>query len=66
LTDGDTSVVRRPAALNIANLIRETKRLLVLAHGANDRWIGGFRGTAMDVFTKLFGDFLVFVYHCFD
>ena len=20
----------------------------------------------MDVFTKLFGDFLVFVYHCFD
>jgi hypothetical protein len=23
-------------------------------------------GEAMDVFTKLFGDFLVFVYHCFD
>ena len=29
-------------------------------------WIGGCGASAMDVFTKLFGDFLVFVYHCFD
>jgi len=26
----------------------------------------GFRGAAMDLFLKLFGDLLVFVYHCFD
>jgi hypothetical protein len=29
-------------------------------------WIGGCGASAMDVFTKLFGVFLVFVYHCFD
>ena len=27
---------------------------------------GAWRGKPMDVFTKLFGDLLVFVYHCFD
>jgi hypothetical protein len=26
----------------------------------------GLRGVAMELFTKLFGDLLVFVYHCFD
>ena len=26
----------------------------------------GLRGTRMDLFSKLFGDLLVFVYHCFD
>jgi hypothetical protein len=26
----------------------------------------GFRGAAMELFIKLFGDLLVFVYHCFD
>src|SRR3974390_2625482 len=26
----------------------------------------GFRGAVMELFTKLFGDLLVFVYHCFD
>src|SRR5437867_2509985 len=26
----------------------------------------GLRGAAMELFTKLFGDLLVFVYHCFD
>ena len=26
----------------------------------------GVRGTVMELFTKLFGDLLVFVYHCFD
>jgi hypothetical protein len=25
-----------------------------------------FRGIGMELFTKLFGDLLVFVYHCFD
>src|SRR5262245_38183544 len=28
--------------------------------------IDGCGGEAMDVFTELFGKFLVFVYHCFD
>jgi hypothetical protein len=27
---------------------------------------GAWRGKPMDVFTKLFGHLLVFVYHCFD
>ena len=26
----------------------------------------GVRGAVMELFTKLFGDLLVFVYHCFD
>jgi len=26
----------------------------------------GLRGAAMELFLKLFGDLLVFVYHCFD
>src|SRR6201993_5096855 len=26
----------------------------------------GLRGAVMELFTKLFGDLLVFVYHCFD
>jgi hypothetical protein len=26
----------------------------------------GLRGAAMELFTKLFSDLLVFVYHCFD
>src|SRR5271167_1476103 len=30
------------------------------------RSLPGIEGAAMDLFTKLFGDFLVFVYHCFD
>ena len=31
------------------------------------RWLDRpLRGEAMDVFTELFGKFLVFVYHCFD
>src|SRR6202140_1372350 len=29
-------------------------------------WIDGCGGYAMDVFTRLFGDLLAFVYHCFD
>jgi hypothetical protein len=29
-------------------------------------WIDGCGGDAMDVFTRLFGDLLAFVYHCFD
>src|SRR5260370_13642101 len=31
-----------------------------------DLFLRGVAGLAMDVFTKLFGDLLVFVYHCFD
>jgi hypothetical protein len=30
------------------------------------RPVRDFAGLAMDAFTKLFGDLLVFVYHCFD
>src|SRR5260370_37688560 len=30
-----------------------------------DLFLRGVAGLAMDVFTKLFGDLLVFVYHCF-
>ena len=30
------------------------------------RSLPGIEGAAMDLFTKLFGDLLVFVYHCFD
>jgi hypothetical protein len=30
------------------------------------RSLPGFAGAGMDLFTKLFGEFLVFVYHCFD
>src|SRR4051794_20243149 len=34
------------------------------------RWPGprlmGLRGAAMELFIKLFGDLVVFVYHCFD
>jgi hypothetical protein len=31
-----------------------------------DRSLRGIAGLALDVFIKLFGDLLVFVYHCFD
>jgi hypothetical protein len=31
-----------------------------------DRSLRGIAGLAMDVFIKLFGDLLVFIYHCFD
>src|SRR6266849_2908739 len=31
-----------------------------------DRFLRGIAGLAMDLFTKLFGDLLIFVYHCFD
>src|SRR6266540_6990640 len=31
-----------------------------------DLFLRGVGGLAMDMFTKLFGDLLVFVYHCFD
>src|SRR5271157_565710 len=30
------------------------------------RSLPGIEGAAMDLFTELFGEFLVFVYHCFD
>src|SRR5262252_11130710 len=30
------------------------------------RPLAGLRGTAMELFTQLFGDLLAFVYHCFD
>src|SRR5947207_9242458 len=31
-----------------------------------DLFLRGIGGLAMDMFTKLFGNLLVFVYHCFD
>ena len=53
--------------LDVANLIRETKLLPARAHGANDRLDRRLRGHRDGtILTKLFGDFLVFVYHCFD
>jgi hypothetical protein len=49
----------------VAYLIGETE-VLAVNHG----WPGprrmGLLGAAMELFLKLFGDLLVFVYHCFD
>src|ERR1700688_4501214 len=33
---------------------------------ADPGWIDGCGGDSMDVFTRLFGDLLTLVYHCFD
>src|SRR5437588_12648127 len=61
----NSSVVSGGAALNVAYLIGETKVLAVnpaLARSTLD----GCSGAVMELFTKLFGDLLVLVYHCFD
>src|ERR1700719_1136458 len=64
LTDADhPSVVVGCATLNVADLTGETKALAVHHALAQSRLDGVF---AMELFTKLFGDLLLFVYHCFD
>ncbi len=72
LTNRDDApmAVSRPA-LDVADLVGEAKVLPLhhlFARSTPDRLSipAGYRGDAMDLFTKLFGDFLVFVYHCFD
>ena len=53
--------------LNVANLVGESK-LAVVAHSfARSGWHRSLRGARQWTSSpKLFGDFLVFVYHCFD
>ena len=72
MSDGDDApvAVGRPT-LNVADLIGETKALAVhpvLARSTLDRYPTsiGSGVSAMELFTKLFGDLLAFVYRCFD
>jgi hypothetical protein len=51
--------------LNVADLIGNTMALAVHQAFAGPSFVA-FRGIGMELFTKLFGDLLVFVYHCFD
>ena len=71
----DTAVLIGRLTLNIAHLIGQTKIPAadnLLAGSAPDprpirfRPLAGLGGTAMELFTQLFGDLLAFVYHCFD
>ena len=55
-------------ALNVANLVDQTKGLAIhhaLARSTLDRFATP-TVFAMELFTKLFGNLLTFVYHCFD
>ena len=61
----DSSVVSGCALLNVAYLIGETK-VPAVDHALARTTPDGSSGTAMELFTKLFSDLLVFVYHCFD
>ena len=78
LTDGDdASIVIGGAADDIADLIDETE-VCALDHALAwtpplplprlpaGRAFPGIAGPAMDVFIQLFGNLLIFVYHCFD
>src|SRR5208282_5295962 len=72
LTNSDDApmAVSSPA-LDVADLVGEAKALPLHHLFAGRRRIAfrslpGIERAAMDLFTKLFGDFLVFVYHCFD
>src|SRR5208337_5284721 len=63
----DASVMSCGPSLDGANLVGESKPRAVahsFARSGLDRSLRGAK--RMDVFTKLFGEFLVFVYHCFD
>src|SRR5208337_2090521 len=63
----DASVMSGGPSLDGANLVGESKPRAVahsFARSGLDRPLRGAK--RMDVFTKLFGEFLVFVYHCFD
>jgi hypothetical protein len=62
----DASVASRSPPLDVANLVGESKPTAVAHSFARSGWIDRCGGEAMDVFTKLFSQFLVFVYHCFD
>ena len=72
LTDGDdAAVISGGAALNIAHLIGQRKLLPSTIRLPGPRLIvfrplAGLGGTAMELFTQLFGDLLAFGYHCFD
>jgi hypothetical protein len=71
LSDGDDApVIVGGAPLDVADLVGETEALTIdpaLAGSTSDvvRPIPNLLAT-MDVFTELFGNLLVFVYHCFD
>ena len=57
--------------MDVADLVGEAKALpsTICLPGRRRiafRSLPGVEGAAMDLFTKLFGDFLVFVYPCFD
>ena len=63
----DASVTSGGPSLYVANLVEESKPRAVahsFARSGLDRPLRGAK--RIDVFTKLFGEFLVFVYHCFD
>src|SRR5262249_32935234 len=67
----DTAVVVRCPALNIPHLISQAETAPLddpLARSSPDRSStpSRSRGDAMELFTRLFGDLLAFVYHCFD
>ena len=64
----DAPIVIGCPALNVANLVDQTKGLAIhhaLARSTLDRFATP-TGFAMELFTKLFGNLLTFVYHCFD
>ena len=60
-----SSVVAGCTPLNVAYLIGEAE-ILAVTHALARSTPYGFSGAAMEPFIKLFGDLLVFVYHCFD
>ena len=60
------SVASGCPSLDVVNLVGESKNRRRLRIALPDLLIDRCGGEAMDVFTKLFGEFLVFVYHCFD
>jgi hypothetical protein len=69
------AVVFGGAAADVIDLVGETKILPVetsLSRSAFDRFTAHWhspslwRNTPMELFTRLFGSLLVFVYHCFD
>ena len=55
-------------ALNVANLVDQTRVLPSTMRWPAPRLIGlrPLPVFAMELFTKLFGNLLTFVYHCFD
>lgn len=69
LADGnDAPIVIGCPALNVANLVDQTRGLVIhhaLARSTLDRF-ATLPVFAMELFTKLFGNLLTFVYHCFD